>query len=155
MRSFRVRKILPGGEVKIEYSGNLKELTKEFISIDTGWSRDTLDLGYVIFERDDVWVETFYFRRWFNVFRISTRDGILKGFYINIAEPPRVTDDCIDWTDLAMDIWVRPDGTYIVLDEDEFEKLDLDRDTVMMAEEALLEAIEFVENREGPLSELK
>jgi predicted RNA-binding protein associated with RNAse of E/G family len=134
MGSFIIRKILPGGRIKIAYEGTLREITEEYISIDTGWSREPLDLGYVMFDPDDRWIETFFFDRWYNIFRISSKEGDLKGFYINITKPPVVGENTIDWEDLAIDLWVRPDGSYIILDVDEFEDLDIDNET---REEAL------------------
>ena len=138
MRKFRVRKILVDGTVKIEYTGTLRERTEDLISIDTGWSREPLDLGYVLFEPDDVWVETFYLNEWYNIFRISSGDGTLKGFYFNITRPPMIEGDLIRWEDLAIDIWVRPDGSYLILDEDEFEELEIDAETREMALKALM-----------------
>lgn len=51
-------------------------------------------------------------------------DGTLTGYYVDILEPvhwqeenpPRLTP----LVDLALDIWIAPDGSYQVLDEDEF-----------------------------------
>jgi hypothetical protein len=146
MRSYIVRKILPDGSVKITYEGTLRDRTEDLISIDTGWSREPLDLGYVLFEPEDRWVETFFFDRWYNVFRISSSDGTLKGHYINISKPPIVTEDRIDWEDLAIDLWVRPDGTHIVVDMDEFEDLQIEEETRNSALKALNEAIGFIES---------
>lgn len=155
MDRFRVRKRLPDGTIKIEYRGTLRQRTDEFISIDTGWSREPLDLGYVLFEPEDKWIETFYLHRWYNLFRISSSDGILKGLYINITRPPEIMDDTIIWEDLALDIWVKPDGSYLVLDEDEFEDLDIDDDTRSKAMESLDEVISAIGNIDGPVDEIE
>ncbi len=154
MRSFRIRKILTDGSIKIEYQGTLREVTEEYISIDTGWSREPLDLGYVLFEPDDTWIETFFHEKWYNIFRIASGKGELKGFYINIAKPPVIGPDTIDWEDLAIDLWVRPDESYLILDEDEFEELVLDLETREKALGALEEVKTLIEKLEGPLSEL-
>lgn len=135
--NYTIRKLLPDGSIKIQYEGVLREKTEDHISIDTGWSREPLDLGYVLFEPDDKWVETFFFDRWYNIFRIADDRGSLKGFYINISKPPVIRDRVIDWEDLAIDIWVRTDGTHIILDEDEFEDLDIEERTRSRALEAL------------------
>lgn len=155
MKEIRVRKINPDGSVKIEYRGTVREDTSELISIDTGWSREELDLGYVVFKPEDRWIETFYRDGWYNVFRIGDAEGNLKGFYMNVTKPPRIEDGFIDWEDLALDIWVRPDGSYIILDEDEFHDLDLDGDTREKAMIALNEMIGMIRNRDGPLGELE
>ena len=154
MAEFRVQKILVDGTVKIEYTGTLRERTEELISIDTGWSREPLDLGYVLFEPDDVWIETFYLNEWYNIFRISSEEGALKGFYINITRPPAIEGDLIRWEDLAIDIWVRPDGSYLVLDEDEFEELDIDKDTRKKALIALKKVRDMVGSGIGELERI-
>ena len=38
-------------------------------------------------------------------------------------------EDVISYVDLALDLWVAPDGTQTVLDEDEFAAIDLDAET--------------------------
>jgi hypothetical protein len=152
--SYTIRKVLPDGSIKIQYNGTLREKTEDHISIDTGWSREPLDLGYVLFEPDDKWIETFFFERWYNIFRIADSEASLKGFYINISKPPIIRDQVIDWEDLAIDVWVRPDGTYIVLDEDEFEELDIDKETRKMALKALETVKKLIGKGDIPLLEL-
>ncbi|MGA1794180.1 MAG: DUF402 domain-containing protein [Thermoplasmatota archaeon] len=151
---YKVQKINPDGSVKIEYTGTLRERTDDFISIDTGWSREPLDLGYVLFEPDDIWVETFYFHKWFNIFRIADREGILKGFYANVTYPPEISDGLIKWRDLAIDIWVRSDGGHIILDEDEFEEMEPTQREREMAAAAVSEVLRMLEGSEGPFNEL-
>jgi len=145
---------MPDGTVKIEYSGTLRKRTDEHLSIDTGWSREPLDLGYVIFEPDDVWVETFYFDRWFNIFRIADREGNLKGFYANVTYPPDISDGLIKWQDLAIDIWIRPDGSHIILDEDEFEEMHPAPEIRRMADIAVKEVLRMLDGRDGPFLEI-
>ena len=59
----------------------------------------------------------------------------------------------ISYVDLALDLWVAPDGTQTVLDKDEFAALDLDEDTRLQAWSALQELqILFAENKNPGLS---
>ena len=61
----------------------------------------------------------------FDVGRISRPDGTWVGYYADILEPVRWKD--ADATtlepivDLFLDLWIAPDGRFLVLDEDEFE----------------------------------
>jgi len=151
---FKVQKIVHDGSVKIEYKGTLRERNDEFLSIDTGWSREPLDLGYVLFEPDDIWVETFYFDKWFNIFRIADREGRLKGFYANVTYPPEISDGLIRWRDLAVDIWIRPDGSHLILDEDEFEEMGPTKLEREMAEMAVSEVLGMLKQGIGPFREL-
>jgi predicted RNA-binding protein associated with RNAse of E/G family len=72
-----------------------------------------------------------------NIFEIRASDGLLKGWYCNVTRPARITRDEIAAEDLALDLWVEPDGTVQVLDEDEFARLELPPEEREAAREAL------------------
>jgi predicted RNA-binding protein associated with RNAse of E/G family len=96
-----------------------------------------MDLGFVVLEPDDRWTETFCSDRWYNIFEIRASDGRLKGWYCNVTRPARITEDDVAAEDLALDLWVEPDGTMQVLDEGEFALLDLLPEEREAAQEAL------------------
>ncbi len=99
-----------------------------------------MDKGYVVFKPQDRAVETFYRRRWYNVFAIYDRDdGRLKGWYCNICRPATWTAERIECEDLELDVWVdaRPDVPPLILDEDEFLALPLPFDDRMQAQIAV------------------
>ena len=79
--------------------------------------------------------------RWYNILEIHDReDDRLKGWYCNIGKPAVMeAGNKISYVDLALDLWVAPDGTQTVLDEDEFAALDLDDETRSKARAALAE----------------
>ena len=91
--------------------------------------------------RGDRFIETFYLDRWYNILEIHDReDDQLKGWYCNIGKPAmKEAGNEISYVDLALDLWVAPDGTQTVLDEDEFNALDLDAETRSKARAALAE----------------
>jgi len=122
-----VRKRDHAGQEVTAYSGRILRRTADVIALATRWVRPPLDLGYVVLEPGDRWVETFYTDRWYNVFEIHAADGRLKGWYCNVTRPTRITDDEVVWEDLALDVWVDPEGGTLVLDEEEFEALELSR----------------------------
>ena len=100
------------------------------------------DAGYVVFKPNDRAVETFYKRRWYNVFAIYDRDdGRLKGWYCNICRPATWNDGAIDCEDLELDVWVPcvdgRAGEPLVLDEDEFATLSIPDDERMQARRAV------------------
>jgi protein associated with RNAse G/E len=82
----------------------------------------------VILKRGDRFVETYFDDRYYNVFEIFDRDdgGQLKGWYCNLSRPAQITQDTVSWVDLALDLWVWPDGRSEILDQDEFDALPLD-----------------------------
>ena len=65
--------------------------------------------------------EYYWLDRWYNVFRFSDRDQVLKSFYCNINMPPTFDGQILSYIDLDIDILVNPDFSYQVLDIDDFE----------------------------------
>ena len=121
-----VRKLNPDGEEKIRYPGRVLERTASAIVLEAFFSRERRELGYVTFKPGDRFVEYFYADRWYNVFGIyDVDDGDLKGWYCNITRPAIIASGEVSAVDLALDLWVAPDGSALVLDEDEFAALPL------------------------------
>lgn len=110
----------PRGEEQTRYSGDIVEQNAQRVVIQAVWTRKRHDLGYVVFEPGDHFTEYYYTHRWYNIFTISTAAGKRKGWYCNVAEPAMIKADRIEQVDLLLDVWVDPDGTPLVLDEDEF-----------------------------------
>lgn len=65
-------------------------------------------------------VEFYTADRWYNVYAVFSPAGDPRGYYCNLATPPRRDGDEITYIDLDIDVLVRPDGGYVVLDEDEY-----------------------------------
>ena len=81
----------------------------------------------VVLKRGDRFVETYYDDRYYNVYEIFDRDdGHLKGWYCNLSRPAQIAQNTVSWVDLALDLWVWPDGRSEILDQDEFDVLPLD-----------------------------
>jgi len=149
-----VRKLDHAGREKARYIGHVLERGIHAVVIQTAWQRAAMDLGFVTLEPEDRWREYFYDDRWYNIFEIRTKELQLKGWYCNITRPARITGTTVDWEDLALDLWVEPDGTASVLDEDEFECLTL---PLMEREEALCALAELrrmVSQRHGPFDRI-
>ena len=99
--------------------------------------------------------EFFWTNRWYSVFRFrEPDDGRLRNFYGNINTPPSLSGGILSFVDLDIDVLVRPDFAYTILDEDEFEQhaeqfkypLEFRR----RAFRALEELLELVGRREFP-----
>ena len=130
------------------YSGQVLERGNEHVTIEAFFNRDDLPFNGLVLKRGDRFVETYYTRRWYNIFEIHDRDDDgLKCWYCNVALPAIITSAEISFVDLALDLLVRPDGSYLVLDEDEFEALHLNPDLTQQALFALeeLKQTRFVE----------
>ena len=64
---------------------------------------------------------------WYDVGKVYNLNNEWTGYYCDIMKPVKrhisATGklDCFEITDLFLDLWINPDGTYEIQDEDEFE----------------------------------
>ncbi|HEY5075622.1 MAG TPA: DUF402 domain-containing protein [Pyrinomonadaceae bacterium] len=65
-------------------------------------------------------LEYYWLDRWYNVFRFLEADGTTKLFYCNVNMPPIISSSSLTYIDLDIDILVRPDFSYQILDLEEF-----------------------------------
>ncbi|MCR4403937.1 MAG: DUF402 domain-containing protein [Candidatus Acetothermia bacterium] len=57
---------------------------------------------------------------WHDLGRVYDLAGGLVGYYCDIIRPVRRTAAGLEVEDLFLDLWVSPDGRYLILDEEEF-----------------------------------
>lgn len=122
-RPLVVQKLLYDGAKSYRWEGREIQRDADHLFFTAVFERQGRDLGYVRFEKGDVFYEWYYFDRWYNVFQVYSEAGALKGWYCNVTKPARVDGDELTFVDLALDLWVWPDRRYLVLDEDEFDEL--------------------------------
>ncbi len=136
-----VRKRDEKGQITWEYKGEVLARGENFIRLEARFNRPDTPFQGIVLKHDDRFVETFYTDRWYNIFEIHDRDdNVLKGWYCNVGRPAVWdTPDAISYEDLALDLWVSPEGVQSVLDEDEFKHADLDVPTRERALQALAE----------------
>ena len=108
------------------YVGQLIERRSRSITIEAFFDRSDTDFHGMSLCFGDRFVETYYFDRWYNIFEVHDRENDqLKGWYCNIGYPAEIRENTISYKDLALDLLVFPDGSQIVLDEDEFNEINL------------------------------
>ncbi len=121
-----VYKLDENGRIVWHYPAEVCERNAAHVRLQAFFNRDDMDLGYTVFKRGDRFIEYFYADRWYNVFAVHDRDnGSLKGWYCNVCRPAKLSTTAVHCEDLALDVWVTPTGQTTILDEDEFEALDL------------------------------
>ena len=65
---------------------------------------------------------------WYDVGKVYNLDNEWTGYYCDIMKPVKRSIDaagelaCFEITDLFLDLWINPDGSYEIQDEDEFEE---------------------------------
>ena len=142
MKELTVYKLNENGEEVWQYPAS--ELTRDARSIrlEAFFNRDDLHLGFAVFARGDRFVESFYGDRWYNIFAVYEGESSkLKGWYCNVCRPALLGQSTVRCEDLALDVWVTPQGEPLVLDEDEFAALEItagDRAKSLKALEELL-----------------
>lgn len=81
----------------------------------------------ITYKRGDRFREIYFSDKWFNIFEMHDRDdGVLKAWYCNFSRPAVFTEEMIRYDDLALDALVMPDFQIRMLDEEEYEALNLD-----------------------------
>ncbi len=150
MELVTVRKLDHAGRQVTAYPGRVLRRDDRAIVLRTRWRRAPLDLGFVVLEPGDRWTEFFYADRWYNIFEIRASDGRLKGWYCNVTRPACISAGEVAADDLALDLWVAPDGETQVLDEDEFAALRLTPAERESAQKALAELQTMVARKAAP-----
>lgn len=93
---------------------------------------------------------------WHDLGKVYDLDNRLIGYYCDIIRPLRRTADALEIDDLFLDLWVSPDGRWLVLDEDEFAEAIgqgwLEPSTAARARRELEELIAEVESGHFPPS---
>jgi predicted RNA-binding protein associated with RNAse of E/G family len=84
----------------------------------------------ILLREGDRFIETYFNDRWYNILELHDKDDdALKGWYCNVCRPAIFTDDTISFDDLALDLLIYPDKSSLLLDENEFKALALDKNT--------------------------
>jgi uncharacterized protein len=120
------------------YTGNILVRTTNSILLEAYFNRPDRLFHGILLAEGDRFVEKYFSDRWYNIFEIHDRvtDG-LKGWYCNVTYPAVFEDGQVSYVDLALDLLVYPDGRQLVLDEDEFEELHLNKTDSINARHAL------------------
>jgi uncharacterized protein len=129
------------------YTGRSLRTTKTGMLVEAPFNRSDLTFHGLIFKHNDRFVELYLIDHWFNIFEIHDRDDdAIKGWYCNITRPPLMQPGQIIYDDLALDLLVYPDGRQLVLDEDEFEELELSLEDQEFARRGLEKLKELLKN---------
>ncbi len=117
-----VRKLAYDGRETWRWSGRLVDRSDGVAVVDAVFNGKSRDLGYMLLETTDLYHEFYFSDRWFNIFQVFRADGLLKGWYCNVCKPARFAGNEISFVDMALDVFVYPDGRTLVLDEAEFQE---------------------------------
>jgi len=106
------------------YYGVVVERTNRLITLDARFDLAIVERDYVTLRRGDRFHEYHHTDRWYSIFEIHDGDDDhLKGWYVNFSRPAVFSDAAIQADDLALDLWIYPDGRTVELDREEFDAL--------------------------------
>lgn len=96
----------------------------------------------------------FYEKRWFNVISMIRKNGIY--YYCNLASPSLYDKEAIKNIDYDLDVKVYPDGTYNILDENEYadhsRAMNYPKSIMRIVETEMSELIKMIENNVEPFN---
>jgi protein associated with RNAse G/E len=151
-----VHKLDEKGEEVWRYSGQLLEQTETSITLEARYDGEDKHYHGLMLRNSDRFVETFFSDRWYNVFAIHDVDSdMLKGWYCNVTRPATIEAGHVYADDLALDLIVLLDGTWKVLDEEQFADLELTLDERQHALNAITELQTMVVRRRDHFQSLK
>lgn len=137
----------------VQYQGEVVERGESWVCLRAVFERKPANLGFVTFHPGDVFIEWFFADRWYNIFQVHQGNSpLLRGWYCNITRPARIDDGIVTADDLELDVFVMPNGAIILMDEDEFEALDLSVEERMAALRAIESIRDSVSAREAPFN---
>jgi protein associated with RNAse G/E len=107
--------------------------------------------------RGTVSTEYYWLDRWYNVFKFSDPSGSLMSFYCNINMPPSFDGHVLQYVDLDVDILVKPDFAYQILDLEDFaanaRAYNYPFEVRAIAQGAMKKLIQLIETRSFPFDE--
>jgi predicted RNA-binding protein associated with RNAse of E/G family len=124
-----VHKLNIDGQTTWEYSGKITEIGKDYLTLEAYFDQPDTEFHGMFLGRGDRFLETYFTNRWYNIFEIHARDNDhIRGWYCNIGCPVSINGDTISYIDLALDLLIFPNGRQIVLDEEEFNTLNISQE---------------------------
>ena len=155
-RHITIRKVNPAGGTELTWQGELIEDTESWLKIKAPFDLyDRIDLGYVVLERGDRFVEWFFKNRWYTIYEIyANKSTTLKGWYCNITKPVEIIENEVTTVDMALDLWVSPNGAMSVLDESEFGALEISSNHRTAACDAMEDLQRLVRSHQPPFDQL-
>jgi ABC-type nitrate/sulfonate/bicarbonate transport system ATPase subunit/protein associated with RNAse G/E len=133
------------------YRGAIVARTETVITLEARFDLDIREMGYVTFREGDRFLECHHADRWYSLYEVHDRDDDrLKGWYVNFSRPAIFTDSAIKADDLALDLWVAPDGQTLELDREEFDALPISEAERAAVLQALAEVKALLAARRPP-----
>jgi protein associated with RNAse G/E len=151
-----VRSLKHGGRPHRTWRARVETLDGPLVVLDAFFAEEVRHPILGTIEAGTLSKEYFWTDRWYSVFRFGAPSGGLLDFYCNVNTPARLEPGALFFTDLDVDVLVRPDFSYSILDEDEFERhaesYSYPAEYRARVREALAELVSLIERRQFPFN---
>ncbi len=138
IESIRVHKLDEHGQEVWSYPAEVLDQNPSFLRLEARFDRNDIAVGSLLLRENDRFIETFFFNRWYNIFEVFDGENErFKGWYCNITRPAWIEGAHLYAEDLALDLVVTPDGRFEILDQDEFDQLEISEEDRLQALRAL------------------
>ena len=99
------------GQEVFRYPGKVLTLDAGYLTLQAEFNYDIVQIEEITLKSGDMFIETYYFDRWYNIFEIHQgTSSLIKAYYCNIGYPAELDNGEVSYRDLALDLFVRPDG---------------------------------------------
>jgi len=146
------------GTTRKTWNSEIVKFDPPLIELSGVFDRDITHASLGRIDKGTLATEYFWLGRWYNVFRFEEASGGLKYFYCNVAMPADFVNQTLSYIDLDIDVVIRPDRTYEVLDEGDFaasaELYGYSDELVRRVKTALNELLGSLARNEFPFDEL-
>jgi protein associated with RNAse G/E len=148
-----IRKFDTTGHETRRWQATVRLAESTSIQVEARFNAAEVDRFGLAFRHGDYLLETYFAERWYNVFAVYDGERqTFKGWYCNVSRPARFQDGEVHWVDLGLDFVVLPDRSSAVLDEVEFEQLDLSEADRAAALASLQDLQQLAQNQAGPFA---
>ena len=116
-----VIKLYPDGSEAIRYQARVLDeaIPEPWVAVQATWVTNRVEAHGLIFEPGDTLIEYFSPEHWFDVFRVESPTGEIRGWYGNVTYPTTITAESVTWHDLYLDVIKLANGSVQLCDEDE------------------------------------
>lgn len=110
------------GKIHRSWTCELLEETNDYWLLFGKFENEVKHSKLGIIKKGTISYEYFFKNEYFNIFRFHEPNGELKLYYCNISMLPKFENNVLDFVDLDIDVLVKKDFSFEILDEDEFEE---------------------------------
>ena len=153
-RIYTINSLKLDGKIHRTWQAKMVDETEDLIVLVGIFENEIKHSQLGVIRRGTTSHEFYWKNRWYNIFRFHEPEGRLRNFYCNVSQPPKIKNGLLNYVDLDVDVLVRKDFSFEILDLDEFE-LNAERfgysiELREKVDESLDEIVEMINSRAFP-----